>query len=64
MGTSLSLLNMWILAKKMDKFSNAIDSGGKIHSLGFFTRVAVAIFGVMIAMEYPDISILLVWSWD
>jgi ATP synthase protein I len=53
-GTSLSLINMWILVKKMDKFSKAIDSGGKVYSLGFFTRVAVAIFGVMIAMKYPQ----------
>ncbi len=54
LGTSLSLLNMWILVKKMDKFSKAIDSGGKVYSLGFFTRVAVALFGVMIAMKYPQ----------
>ena len=59
MGTSLSLFNLWILVKKMNTiWRNAIDNGGKIHSLGFLTRMATAIFAVLIAMEYSIFSIL------
>lgn len=54
LGTSLSLVNLWLLVKRMDRFSRQFDKGKVIKSLGFFSRVAVAILGVFIALEYPE----------
>lgn len=54
LGTSLSLINLWILVKKMDRFSMQFDRGKIVKSLGFFSRAAMAILGVFIAMEYPE----------
>ncbi|HWO98606.1 MAG TPA: ATP synthase subunit I [Bacillus sp. (in: firmicutes)] len=55
LGTSLSLYNLWVLAKKQKQLGQAIVEGKKIKSFGTFTRFAVAILAVMIAMEYPHI---------
>ena len=54
LGTSLSLINLWLLVKRMDRFGKQFDKGKVIKSLGFFSRVAVAILGVFIALEYPE----------
>ncbi len=53
LGTSLSLFNLWLLVKRMDRFSQQFDNGKVVKSLGFFSRVATAVLGVLIAMEYP-----------
>lgn len=54
LGTGLSLFNLWLLVKRMDRFSQQFDKGTVVKSLGFFSRVATAILGVMIAMEFPE----------
>ena len=54
LGTSLSLFNLWILDRKMKQFGEVMVNGGKIHSLGLLTRMATAIFAVLIAMEYSN----------
>ena len=54
LGTGLSLINLWLLVKRMDRFGKQFDKGKVIKSLGFFSRVAVAILGVFIALEYPE----------
>ena len=54
LGTSLSLFNLWILVRKMKQFGEVMVNGGKIRSLGLLTRMATAIFAVIIAMEYPN----------
>ena len=54
LGTSLSLFNLWNLAKKTAKFGETVASGEKKkQSLGLLTRMAVAVLAVAIAMEYP-----------
>ena len=54
LGTSLSLINLWLLVKRMDRFSKQFDKGKVIKSLVFFSRVAISILGVFIALEYPE----------
>ena len=54
LGTSLSLFNLWLLVKRMDRFSKQFDKGKIVKSLGFFSRVAMAILGIFIALEYPE----------
>lgn len=54
LGTSLSLFNMWLLVKRMDRFSEAIDQGKSLRSLGTVSRMATAILAVLIAVKFPD----------
>ena len=54
LGTSLSLINLWLFVKRMDRFSMAFDEGKAVKSLGFLSRVATAVFGIIIAMEYTQ----------
>lgn len=54
LGTSLSMFNLWLLAKRMEKFSDAVERGERVRSLGMFSRMATAVLGVIIALEYPD----------
>lgn len=62
-GTSLSLFNLWLMIKKVDQFGEAVVNGGKIRSIGLFSRMATAVLAVIIATEYPEhvhlISILM-----
>jgi ATP synthase protein I len=55
LGTSFSLYNLWILARRQQRIGQAITEGKKIKSFGTFTRFAVAILAIIIAMEYPHI---------
>lgn len=55
LGTSFSLYNLWVLARRQNKFGQAITEGKKIKSFGTFIRFAVAILAVILAMEYPHI---------
>ena len=54
LGTSLSLFNLWVLDRKMKQFGEVMVNGGKIRSLGLLTRMATAVFAVLIAMEYSN----------
>jgi ATP synthase protein I len=54
LGTSLSLFNLWILVRKTKQFGEVMVNGGKIRSLGLLTRMATAVFAVIVAMEYPN----------
>jgi ATP synthase protein I len=53
-GTSLSLFNLWLMVRKMDKFGESIQQGKKVRSLGSFSRFATAALAVMVTMMYPD----------
>lgn len=55
LGTSLSLFNFWLLQKRMERFDDAIDRGGRVASLGMLSRMATAVLAVMIALKYPDL---------
>jgi ATP synthase protein I len=54
LGTGVSLFNHWVMVKRMSRFGDKVLAGEKIRSLGTFSRMAGAIFAVIIAMEYPD----------
>src|SRR3954451_19518964 len=54
LGTSLSLFNLWNLVRKTNQFGEVMVNGGKIRSLGLLTRMATAVFAVLIAMEYSN----------
>lgn len=54
LGTSLSLFNLWLIRKRMERFDRAIDEGKKVRSLGTFSRMASAGVAVLIALEFPE----------
>ena len=54
LGTGLSLFNLWLLVKKTDQFGDSLLSGKKVRSLGMLSRMAAAVFAVIIALEYPE----------
>ncbi|WNS75279.1 ATP synthase subunit I [Bacillus sp. DTU_2020_1000418_1_SI_GHA_SEK_038] len=54
LGTSLSLFNLWLMARRVDKFGQAVAKGEKVRSLGMVSRMASAVLAVMIAMKYPE----------
>ncbi|WP_226679126.1 ATP synthase subunit I [Mesobacillus jeotgali] len=53
-GTSLSLFNLWLLARKMNNFGDSVVQGKKVRSLGSLSRLATGALAVIVAMEYPD----------
>jgi ATP synthase protein I len=54
LGTSLSLFNLWLLVKRTKRFGDVMVNGGRMASLGMLTRMATAVFAVLMAMEYPE----------
>jgi len=54
LGTSLSLFNLWLLARKMERFGDSVVEGKKVKSLGTMSRLATGALVVIIALEYPD----------
>ncbi len=54
LGTSLSLFNMWLLMKRIERFSEAVDEGKKVRSLGTVSRMATAVLAVFIAIKFPQ----------
>ncbi|WP_066296774.1 ATP synthase subunit I [Bacillus sp. FJAT-29937] len=54
LGTVLSLFNLWLMTRRVDKFGQAVTKGEKVRSLGMVSRMASAVLAVMIAMKYPE----------
>ncbi len=54
LGTSISFFNLWMMVRRMKKFGEAVLAGRKMRSLGTLSRMAAAILGVFIAMQYPE----------
>jgi ATP synthase protein I len=54
LGTSLSLFNLWLMAKKIDQMGQAAESGRRIRSLGSFSRMATGALAIVITMRYPE----------
>ena len=42
------------MVRKTKQFGEVMVNGGKIRSLGLLTRMATAVFAVIVAMEYPN----------
>ncbi|KKK37952.1 ATP synthase I [Mesobacillus campisalis] len=53
-GTIVSLFNLWLLARRTEKFGEAVMQEKRVRSLGLLSRVAAAVLSIMLAMEYPD----------
>lgn len=43
-----------MMARKSDKFGDAVLQGKKVRSLGSFSRMATAALAVMISLKFPD----------
>lgn len=54
LGTALSLYNHWIIARRIERFSKAVEEGRKIPSLGTILRMGSAALAAMIALQNPD----------
>ncbi|CAG9620135.1 ATP synthase subunit I [Sutcliffiella rhizosphaerae] len=54
LGLAIGLYNHWLLYRKVAKFADVAAHGGKIYSLGTFSRMAAAVLGVVIAVRYPE----------
>jgi ATP synthase protein I len=54
LGTSLSLFNLWLMARKIDKFGQAAAEGRTVRSLGSFSRMATGALAVVITLKYPE----------
>jgi ATP synthase protein I len=54
LGTAASLFNLWTLARRTEKFGQAVAEGKKVRSLGTLSRMAAAVLAVFIAAKYPE----------
>ncbi|MEH7252719.1 ATP synthase subunit I [Neobacillus niacini] len=54
LGTSLSLFNLWLMARKIDKFGQAAAEGRTVRSLGSFSRMATGALAIVITLKYPE----------
>jgi ATP synthase protein I len=54
LGTSLSLFNLWLMARKINTFGQAAAEGRTVRSLGSFSRLASAALAIVITMRYPE----------
>ncbi|MEW9500836.1 ATP synthase subunit I [Jeotgalibacillus marinus] len=54
LGSSLSLFNLWLIRKRMERFDRALEEGKKVRSLGTFSRMASAGVAVLIALKFPE----------
>ncbi|WP_044749351.1 ATP synthase subunit I [Bacillus alveayuensis] len=52
-GTAISFYGLWILARKTNRFGQAVIEGKKVRSLGTFSRMAAAGLAVLMVMRYP-----------
>jgi len=53
-GTTISIINLRLLVKKVDKFGEMASQGGKLRSLGLGYRMLTSIIAVIIAMEFTE----------
>ncbi|WP_042354360.1 ATP synthase subunit I [Bacillus rubiinfantis] len=53
-GTSLSLFNLWLLARKMNQFGEKVVKGEKVRSLGMLSRLATGALAVVVSMAYSQ----------
>lgn len=54
LGTATSLFNLWLLLKRMERFSAALEKGKSIRSLGTVPRMASAVLAVLAAVKFPQ----------
>ncbi|GAE92507.1 ATP synthase protein I [Gracilibacillus boraciitolerans JCM 21714] len=54
LGTTLSLYNLWVMQRKIDRFGQAVSGQGRTTGIGTFTRLATAALAVIIAMRFEE----------
>lgn len=54
LGTSLSLFNLWLIMRRIERFGEAVVAGRKVKSLGTVSRMASAVLAIMIALKFPE----------
>lgn len=54
LGTTMSMFNLWLLARKSIQIGESAAGGRPARSVGSASRYASAILAVMIAMKYPE----------
>ncbi|MGO4889151.1 ATP synthase subunit I [Anaerobacillus sp. MEB173] len=61
LGTIFSYFNLWSMYSKINRLGQAVEKSAKgegekkkAHSLGFLTRLALAVLAVTIATRYPE----------
>lgn len=54
LGTSLSLYNLWVMVRKVDRFGQAVAEGKRVTSIGTFTRLASGALVVLISFRFPE----------
>lgn len=54
LGTSLSLYNHWMIGRRIQRFSKAVEEGRKVPSVGTVLRMGSAALAAMIAIQNPD----------
>ncbi len=55
MGAAFSFYMLWTMVRSQQKLAKALKEGKKLRSLGTFTRFAIALLAVIIALEYPEL---------
>lgn len=53
LGTILSLYNLWVMVRKIDRLGKAIVEGKGTASLGTLTRLASGALVVLISLRFP-----------
>ncbi|GAD12916.1 ATP synthase protein I [Geobacillus kaustophilus GBlys] len=54
LGTSISLLMVWNLTWKIEKFGQAVAARKKVRTLGTLSRLALAALAAVIVLTYPQ----------
>lgn len=54
LGTVISLFNLWLLSRRIERVGQAVVKGEKAYSLGMMSRFASAGFIVLIALQFPN----------
>lgn len=54
LGTIISFINLRILSKRIVRFGEAFEAGGRARSLGLFLRMLTAVLGIAIVLQYPE----------
>ncbi|MFC0296477.1 ATP synthase subunit I [Geobacillus jurassicus] len=54
LGTSISLLMVWNLTRKIEKFGQAVAARKKVRTLGTLSRLALAALAAVIVLKYPQ----------
>ncbi|TCZ69365.1 ATP synthase subunit I [Paenibacillus albiflavus] len=58
LGTAVSTINVWYTAFKVRQFTDAVVERKKRIGLGFFTRLAISLLAVMLAIKSAHFEVV------